>query len=492
MEGLSTAAVRDCQNLVGGVFAKATSGRSLDVRSPWTGQVIGRVGLSAPDDVTRVVDAAAAAQRAWARTPVKERVRPLSRFRDLVERHIADLSRTVSLESGKTEDEARAGIQRGLEVVDFALGIPNLDRGGSLEVSRGVTCEYRREPLGVVAGITPFNFPAMVPMWMFPIALTLGNAFVLKPSEKVPLTACRLGELLVEAGYEGGLFSVVHGDRAAVEALVDDPRVQGVGFVGSSAVARAVYLRAAEGGKRALCLGGAKNHLIVAPDADPALAVKAIVDSFTGCAGQRCMAGSVMVAVGEASALVPEIVRRAARLVLGRDMGALIDESARDRLHRAIARAEAEGAQVVLDGRRAAPPDRAPGGVWMGPTVLDPVRPGTEAATTELFGPVLSVVRVATLEEALALDGSSQYGNATAVFTRSGAVAARVRDASTSGMVGINVGVPVPRDPFSFGGTKGSRFGHGDMTGPGGIELWSQLKKITTKWQLQSDATWMG
>jgi malonate-semialdehyde dehydrogenase (acetylating)/methylmalonate-semialdehyde dehydrogenase len=376
-------------------------------------------------------------------------------------------------------------------VVEFATSVPNLDRGGALEVSRGVTCEYRREPLGVVAGVTPFNFPAMVPMWMFPIALAVGNAFVLKPSEKVPLSACLLGEWLLEAGLAPGLFSVVHGGARVVEALVDHPLVRAVGFVGSTPVARAVHARATVLGKRALCLGGAKNHLIVAPDADEAVTVKGVVDSFTGCAGQRCMAASVLVVVGKAERFVRPIVEAAGKLELGRDMGALIDASARTRLVSAIAEAEGEGARVVLDGRNVAAPAGYEHGHWLAPTVLEGVTPGMSAAQRELFGPVLSVIRVATIDEALALERASEYGNALSIFTTSGALARYVAEQATSGMVGVNVGVPVPRDPFSFGGTKASRFGQGDITGPAGIELWSNLKKITTKWAPQRDANWM-
>jgi malonate-semialdehyde dehydrogenase (acetylating)/methylmalonate-semialdehyde dehydrogenase len=463
----------------------------LEVKSPYTGRVVGSVGLSDADDVAVAVEGASRAFPAWAATPMKERVGPLRRFHDLVTRHSTDLANTVALESGKTPAEALAGIQRGLEVVDYALSLPNLDDGAALEVSRGVTCEARREPLGVVAGVTPFNFPAMVPMWMFPIAMTLGNAFVLKPSERVPLAASRLGELMTDAGYPPGVFSVVNGDRATVHALVDHPHIRAVGFVGSTPAARAVYLRATALGKRALCLGGAKNHLLVAPDADEALTVRGVVDSFTGCAGQRCMAGSVLVVIGNASRFVDAIVRAAASIELGSGMGALIDAAARDRIERAVARAESEGARVLLDGRKARAPADYEGGHWMGATVLDGLRPSMECVTAELFGPVLAVLRVDSLDEALALERATPYGNATSVFTSSGAAARYVAERATSGMIGVNVGVPVPRDPFSFGGTKESRFGQGDITGPGALELWSQLKKITTRWAPSPDASWM-
>ncbi len=482
---------REGKNSWGGAPHAAASGQTLEVRSPHTGAVIGSVPLSGVEDVASAVKAAEAAAATWGATPIKERVRPLQRFYDLVTQHSEEIAAIASLESGKTPAEALAGLQRGLEVVEFAIGLPNLDRGGSLEVSRGVTCEYRREPLGVVAGITPFNFPAMVPMWMYPIALALGNAFILKPSEKVPLTSCRMAELIEKAGFLPGLFSVVHGDRTTVEAVVDHPSIKAIGFVGSTPVARAVHARATLAGKRALCLGGAKNHLIAMPDADPAMTVKGVVDSFTGCAGQRCMAASVLVTVGDAEKLVPVIAREAEKLELGRTMGALIDRAALERLTNAIETARAEGARILLDGRAARPPQGGEGGNWLGPTVLDGVRPEMACAKQELFGPVLSVIHVDTLDQALALERENPFGNALSVFTSSGAVANYVAERATSGMVGVNVGVPVPRDPFSFGGTKESKFGQGDITGPSGIELWSSLKKITTKWAVAKDANWM-
>jgi malonate-semialdehyde dehydrogenase (acetylating)/methylmalonate-semialdehyde dehydrogenase len=483
--------VVNCRNLVGATWRTPDTAESISVTSPWTGELIGHVGLSGAPDIDAAVAAARAPASAWGKTPIKERVRPLARFHELVTAQLSELSETVSLESGKTRAEAQAGLLRGLEVVEFAQSLPNLDRGGALEVSRGVTCEYRREPLGIVAGITPFNFPAMVPMWMFPIALTLGNAFILKPSEKVPLTACRLGELLLEAGYAPGLFSIVHGDRRAVESLIDHPEVRAVGFVGSTPAARSVHARATGLGKRALCLGGAKNHLIVAPDANEAITVRAVVDSFTGCAGQRCMAGSVLVVVAGAERFVDKVVEAASSIELGSDMGALIDHAAHERLLAGLSQAERDGATVLLDGRKRAPPSGFAGGNWLGPSIVDQVKDGMQCAELELFGPLLSVIRVNTLDEALALEQKSPYGNATSIFTQSGAVASYVAERATSGMVGVNVGVPVPREPFSFGGTKDSKFGQGDMTGPAGVELWSNLKKITTRWAKSEDANWM-
>lgn len=482
----------EARNLRAGRFVSASGVRTADVLSPYTDTVIGHVPLSTPGCVTPVIDAAHDAFEAWRARTLKERSEPLFRFRSLLLQHLERLAHLVAAESGKTVAEARAGVLKGVEVAEFALSLQNLDAGGSQQVSQGVRCELRREPLGVVAGITPFNFPAMVPLWLFPIAVTLGNTFVLKPSDKVPLTADVLGELMVEAGYPPGVFSLVHGGREAVEALIDDTRVRAVGFVGSSAIARQVYERAAAQGKRALALGGAKNHMIVTPDADPRVTTDGVVASFTGCAGQRCMAGSVLLAVGDCDALIDGVVQAAGQVRLGHDMGAIIDRAALERLHSAIERGLSEGATLRLDGRDPTPPAGYEGGYWLSPSVLDDVAEGSFCASEELFGPVLSVVRCDTLQDALRLENASRYGNATSVFTTRGDVARRVSEAASSGMVGINVGVPVPREPFSFGGTKASRFGYGDITGEQGVAFWSQLKKVTSKWEPQDTDNWMG
>jgi malonate-semialdehyde dehydrogenase (acetylating) / methylmalonate-semialdehyde dehydrogenase len=484
-------APRTVHNLTGGVATSAPDCPRLEVVSPYTGQLLGSIPDSGVREVDQVVAGAVDAARGWGQLPIKQRTEPLFRFRSLLLARLDELSLSAARECGKTVDEARAGLLKGIEVIEYALSLQNLDTGGSLEVSAGVRCEVRREPLGVVAGITPFNFPAMVPLWLFPIAITLGNAFVLKPSEKVPLTAARLGELMLDAGYPPGVFSVVHGGRAAVDALLEHPDVAAYGFVGSSKVARDVYARGAALDKRVLALGGAKNTMILAPDAAPELSVSGIVASFTGCAGQRCMAGSLLVAIGDCDALIDQIVARAGALRLGHDMGAIIEGAAVRRLEAGIARGLVEGATLRLDGRRPTPPPGFEHGHWIAPTVLDHVQPGTHCADEELFGPVLSIVRVATLHDALAIERASRYGNATSVFTQSGLVARIVSDEATSGMVGVNIGVPVPREPFSFGGTKGSRFGHGDITGAGGVELWTKLKKVTAKWAEVENGSWM-
>ena len=482
--------IKSCNNLIAGQLVPG-SGRELDVTSPYTGATIGRVRLSTEADVDRAVQAAHLAWPSWQATPLRERIEPLQALRALLLDELDQLSHVIAAESGKTHAEAKAGVLRGIEVIDFAAGLLSSDAGGALDVSRGVSCEYRRDPLGVVVGITPFNFPAMVPMWMFPIALTVGNAFMLKPSEKVPLAANYVGGLMSRAGYPAGVFSIVHGDRSAVDALCQHPLTRAVAFVGSSDVARRVYANAAAAGKRALCLGGAKNQLIVAPDADPALAVRSIVDSFTGCAGQRCMAGSLMIAVGDAQKLIGEVRAAAAAIALGTGMGALIDAAAKQRLLGAIERAEREGAEVLLDGRLAPVPSEYGSGHWLGPTILDRVTPDMECARSELFGPVLSIMRVPSLDAALSVEQQNPYGNATSIFTSSGAAARLVRERATSGMIGVNIGVPVPREPFSFGGTKHSKFGHGDITGPSAVSFWTDLKKVTMKWAVQSDANWM-
>jgi malonate-semialdehyde dehydrogenase (acetylating)/methylmalonate-semialdehyde dehydrogenase len=463
----------------------------IAVHSPYTGTLLGSVPDSGPEQVDEIVAAALRVSPSWRALTLKERTQPLFRFRQLLLSNLDLLAHSAARECGKTVAEAAAGVEKGIEVVEYALSLQNLDAGASLEVSRGVRCELVREPVGVVAGITPFNFPAMVPLWLFPIAVTLGNTFILKPSEKTPLTAAELARLMHEAGYPEGVFSVVHGSAAAVEALVDHPEVRAYGFVGSSKVAERVYARAASNGKRALALGGAKNTMILAPDADPSLAVQGIVASFTGCAGQRCMAGSVLVAVGTCDDLIAHIIDAARKLRLGTDMGAIIDAAAVARLRAAVDRGVADGAVIALDGREVPPPRGYEGGSWFAPTVLDHVPPKSACARDELFGPVLSIVRVPTIGAALEFEHASPYGNATSIFTQSGAIARHVSQAAESGMIGVNVGVPVPREPFSFGGTKGSRFGHGDITGQGGVELWTHLKKITSKWGSNTDGSWM-
>lgn len=478
----------DARNYIGGQWVNARSGEQpLEIINPRHGRSMGRVQLSGAEDVDAAVRAAAVAQREWAARPMRERAQVMYRVRELMLRDLEELSWLVSHENGKIYSEAEAEVLKGIECVEYGCSLPNLAAGTQLEVSRGVRCEVVYAPLGVVAGVTPFNFPFMVPLWMLPQALVGGNAFVLKPSEQVPLSALKLVELFAEAGLPAGLLNLVQGGRSAVEALCDHPGVAALAFVGSTRVARLVYGRATATGKRALCLGGAKNHLIVVPDADLELTADNVVASFTGCAGQRCMAASVMVAVGEVDHILDEIVARAGRLRTGEDMGPITSEQSALRIRQYIDEAEDQGATVRLDGRQAG----LESGYWVGPTVLDHMQPEIPASREEIFGPVLSVLRVSTLEEALALENASAYGNASSVYTTSGEVARRVMNGVEAGMCGVNIGVPVPREPFGFGGWNDSLFGHGNITGWDGYLFWTRQRKITSKWALQTDQNWM-
>lgn len=471
------------------------SSKTAEVISPYFGQAVGTVSLAGTAEVGQAISAAREAARRWALVPLKERCSILFRFREQLIANLDEISLRIALESGKTPAEGRAGMLKGIEVLEFALSQQNLDAGGRMEVSRGVFCELRREPLGVVAGITPFNFPAMVPMWMIPIAIVVGNAFVWKPSEKTPLTSVLIARAAEAAGLPKGVLTIVQGGREAVEAIIDHPDIAAVGFVGSSPVAKSLYTRASAHGKRALCLGGAKNHVLLMPDADPAVAEPGIMQSFTGCAGQRCMAASALLAVGQNESRVEKmiqgIVEAGKKMVLGKDMGAIISRESLDKLHQAIGRAEKEGAKILLDGRKAPAPANYESGFWLGPTVMDHVKPGTSAAVDELFGPILSIVRAKDLSEAMTIENANPYGNACSVFTTNGAVPEEIIGRARAGMIGVNIGVPVPREPFSFGGFYESRFGHGDITGEGGIQFWSQQKKITVKWSMQKDQNWM-
>ena len=468
-----------------------SSGARREVISPYTGKRIGTFNESTTAEIDVAIQSASVAFPKWKSTPIKERCQVLFHFRQILLRDLEELSHSVSRESGKTLSEARAGLLKGVEVIEFALSLQNRDEGGKLEVSRGVFCEYRREPLGVVAGITPFNFPAMVPLWMIPIAIALGNCFVWKPSDKTPLTSLPIAKALKEAGLPDGVFTVIQGGKEAVEAILDHPKVAAVGFVGSTPVARAVYTRGTQHGKRILALGGAKNHIILMPDADPDMAAKGIADSFTGCAGQRCMAASVLLAVGDTDRLIQGIVEKASQIRISEDMGAIITVESKKKIESAIQRAKEEGATLPLDGRTPNVPSEYVQGNWLAPTIIDHVQRDSHAAKEELFGPVLSIIRVKNLSEAIAIENSSEFGNAASVFTNTGAIAERVAREAQVGMVGVNIGVPVPREPFSFGGICDSKFGQGDITGPSSLDFWSNLKKITTKWSMNTDHNWM-
>ncbi|MGZ3788961.1 MAG: aldehyde dehydrogenase family protein [Bacteriovorax sp.] len=482
-----------CHNFINGKFVNG-NGEKLQVISPYNGKPIGEFFASTKEDVDLAAKEASTAQKLWAEVPMKERTKVMFNFRNILLRDLEDIAHLKSSESGKNFEEGKAGLLKGIEVLEFAIALQNMDLGGRVEVSRGVSCEYRREAVGVVANITPFNFPAMVPMWTIPIALTLGNAYLWKPSEKTPLTSLKIASALKEAGLPDGLFQVLQGTKETVEAIIDHPKVKAIGFVGSTKIAKAVYDRGTQQGKRVLALGGAKNHIVLLPDSNPELAGVGISDSFTGCAGQRCMAASVLLAVGnqkDTEKHIEKIIARASSLKLGTDMGAIITKAQVKFLHEAIDRAEKAGAKVLLDGRSAKAPAGMEEGNWIGPTILDNVRPDSEAAKVELFGPIISIIRCPDVTSAMEIENSVDYGNACSVFTGNGALAEKVIKMASTGMVGVNVGVPVPREPFSFGGINASKFGHGDITGHHSLDFWSNIKKVTVKWEKQNDNNWM-
>jgi len=477
-------------SFVNGQFFQG-QGPRFEVVSPWFGKTVGECHESGTEDLQKAVMAAREAFPAWARMPIKERTQIMFRFREILIRDIEKIAQVISLENGKLITESKAGLMKGVEVLEYATSLQNSDQGGKTEVSRGVFCEYRREPLGIVASITPFNFPAMVPMWTIPIALTVGNCFIWKPSEKTPLTSLFLAQALKEAGLPDGVFSVLQGGKNIVEAILDNPDIKAVSFVGSTKVAKLVYERGTKHGKRVLALGGAKNHIFLLPDAEVEMAGKGIADSFTGCAGQRCMAASVLLPIQDTKKQIDRIVEEASKIRLGQDMGAVISKEQLSFLKSAIDRAEKSGAKVLLDGRKAIPPVGYEGGNWLGPTILDNVDKNSEAGTVELFGPVLAIIRTNSMKEAIAIENSNPYGNAASIFTNTGPWAEFVATHAKAGMIGVNVGVPVPREPYSFGGINESKYGHGDITGANSLNFWSDLKKVTTKWQQSTDATWM-
>jgi malonate-semialdehyde dehydrogenase (acetylating)/methylmalonate-semialdehyde dehydrogenase len=467
----------------------ASSTRCGEVTNPATGAVIRQVPFCGDTDIDTAVKAAKAAFPGWRKTPALRRARVLMRYRELIAQHIEELARLVSEEHGKTLVDAAGSVQRGLEVVEFAMGIPHLMKGEAAEeVGTDVDTHSLREPLGVCAGITPFNFPAMVPLWMYPVAIACGNTFVLKPSEKVPSTAMRLAELFSEAGLPDGVLNVVHGDKQAVDAILAHPDIRAVSFVGSTPIAKYIYETCAKHGKRVQALGGAKNHAVVLPDANLDFAADALIGAGYGSAGERCMAISAIVAVGEVGdALVAKLSERAAKLRVGPgagkdiDMGPLVTGAHRDKVAGYVEKGVAEGAELVLDGRKyqAAGHEK---GFFLGASLFDHVKPGMTIYRDEIFGPVLGVVRVKTLDDAIALINANPYANGTAIFTRSGGAARKFEREIEVGMVGINVPIPVPIAFFSFGGWRGSLFGDTHVHGMEGVRFYTRAKVVTTRW----------
>jgi malonate-semialdehyde dehydrogenase (acetylating)/methylmalonate-semialdehyde dehydrogenase len=474
-------------NLIGSEWRMPSNGAaSLPVYNPATGQVIEQVPMSGTHEVDAAVQAALKAYPAWSRTAVMERVRLMFRYKALLEDHFEDLAAIITRHHGKTLDESRGEVRRGIEVVDFACGAPTLLQGRTLrDVSGGVDQDLYRYPVGVCAGIPPFNFPVMIPLWMFPLAVVAGNTFVLKPSERTPLGGQRLAEIFLEAGFPEGVLNVVHGAREAVDALLNHPNVNAISFVGSAPVARHVYQTAAATGKRVQALGGAKNHIVVMPDADPEVAVPAILNSAFGNAGERCLAGSVAVAVGAAAdRLLDGLKDAASKMVVGPgdeagvQVGPLIRADHRDRVAGYVEKGVAEGAELLVDGRG----QISRPGFFFGPTILDHVTSDMSVGNEEIFGPVLSVARAASLDEAIAQANRMALGNMATIFTQSGRSAREFRERVEAGMTGINVPIAQPFAFFPFSGWKGSFYGDLHVHGTDGIEFYTRKKVVVTRW----------
>ena len=487
---MSTEGKKVVGHYIGGQSVIGTSGREGSVYNPATNELIRNVALADAAEVDKAVSNAAEAFPDWAEMPPARRVQVLYRYRELLIQNIDEMARLLSSEHGKTVDDAKGSITRGLEVVEFACGIPQLLKGEFSEsVASGVDSWSMRQPLGVVAGITPFNFPAMVPMWMFPVAIACGNTFVLKPSERNPSCAAFMASLLTEAGLPDGVLNVVNGDKVAVDSLLSHPSVQAVSFVGSTAVGEYVYQTGCAHGKRVQALCGAKNHMVVMPDADMGQVVDAVMGAAYGSAGERCMAISVVVAVGEDTAdrMMEQLVPRIETLKVGAydqagvEMGPVITPDARDRIKNYIDRGVEEGADLVVDGRNISIPGYE-SGCFVGATVFDRVKPEMAIYRDEIFGPVLSVVRAESYEEALQLVNDHEYGNGTAIFTRDGDAARDFGHRAQIGMVGVNVPIPVPLAFHSFGGWKRSLFGDHFMHGPEGVRFYTRMKTLTSRW----------
>jgi malonate-semialdehyde dehydrogenase (acetylating)/methylmalonate-semialdehyde dehydrogenase len=474
---------------INGAAAASTSARSGVVTNPASGNVTRRVPLANAQDIDAAVKAATAALPAWRNAPPLRRARVMQKFLALMQANQKELARLASEEHGKTLPDALGSVQRGIEVIEFACGIPNLLKGEYTEnAGTGVDCHTLRQAVGVCAGITPFNFPAMVPLWMFPVAIACGNTFILKPSEKVPSTSMKMAELFKEAGLPDGVFNVVHGDKEAVDAILNHPGIHAVSFVGSTPIAKYIYETCARYGKRVQALGGAKNHAVVLPDADLEFTADALIGAAYGSAGERCMAISAVVAVGAIGDPLVNMLRdKAGKIKVGPgdgdgvEMGPLVTSAHRDKVAGYIVAGVAEGAKLVLDGRN----KKVAGyenGFFLGTTLFDQVKPGMKIYQDEIFGPVLIVLRANTLEEAIALVNANPYGNGTAIFTNSGGAARRFEEEIQVGMVGVNVPIPVPMAFYSFGGWKASLFGDLHMHGIEGVKFYTRTKVVTTRW----------
>jgi malonate-semialdehyde dehydrogenase (acetylating) / methylmalonate-semialdehyde dehydrogenase len=482
--------MREIGHFVGGKHVPGKSGRTADVFQPMTGEVIAKVALASKDELRQAVENAKAAQVAWAATNPQRRARVMMKFLELIAKEMDSLAELLAREHGKTIPDAKGDIQRGVEVVEFACGIPHLLKGEFTEgAGPGIDMYSIRQPLGVVAGITPFNFPAMIPMWKFAPAIACGNAFILKPSERDPGVPMRLAELMLEAGLPAGILNVVNGDKEVVDAILDDPDVKAVGFVGSSAIAQYVYSRATAHGKRAHCFGGAKNHMIIMPDADLDQAADALIGAGYGSAGERCMAISVAVPVGKstADALMDRLIPRVESLKVGpstdpsADFGPMVTKAHLDKVRSYVDLGVQEGAKLAVDGRNFKMQGYE-NGFYMGGCLFDDVKPEMRIYKEEIFGPVLSVVRAKDYNEALRLPSEHEYGNGVAIYTRDGDAARDFASKVNVGMVGINVPIPVPLAYYTFGGWKASGFGDLNQHGPDAVRFYTKTKTVTSRW----------
>ena len=481
--------IKKINNFINGRFENSTS-KTIPVWNPQNGEKLTEVTCSSKKELNNAVSSAKSAFYKWSNLTLKERVDFFYEFRNELKNNITSLSNSICQENGKTFEEARAEILKGIELTEFACSMPQIIHDEIQEVSRGVECRSSHVPLGIVASITPFNFPIMVPMWTIPNAIVLGNCMILKPSEQTPVGASKIAELLKKSGLPDGVFNVINGDKNIVEAICDHKDISAISFVGSTKIAKNVYQRTTSNFKRCLSLGGAKNHLIVLPDANEEMASNDIIASMSGCAGQRCMAASAMVGVGKIDSIINKIASKAKTIVAGKNLGSVISKEAKIRIEKYIEEAEKNGAKIILDGRGVKVSGKE-NGYYVGPTILDHVKPEMKIAQEEVFGPVLAIMRTNEIDDAIAIENNSQYGNASSVYTQDGNLANYVTERVSAGMVGVNIGVPVPREPFSFGGWNESRFGIGDITGKSSINFWTQLKKRTSKWNQSAKKNWM-
>ncbi len=492
---MATTELIPCPNFINGEWSTPNVDTFSPVYNPSTGEVISQAPLSTAEIVHEAVEAADAAAYDWWQTPPVERIRILFRYKILLENAFEELALSVTRENGKTLQEARGDVRRGIEVVEYACAITELLKGECLEnIARGIDCELQRQPVGICAGICPYNFPALVPMWMYPLAIACGNTFILKPSEKVPLTSVRLIELLQEAGLPKGVLNLVHGGRESVDAILTHPKIKAISFVGSSPIAKYIFEKGTQNGKRVQAAGGAKNFVVIMPDAEILKAVDGMVDSSFGCAGQRCMAGSTAITVGEAAELfLPEMSAVARGIQVGPtdrtpsgQLGALISSEHRERLRTLIDQGQKEGADVVVDGRTVQVPD-FPDGFYLGPTILDKVTPDMTVHKDEVFGPVLNVIRADHLDAAINIANACSFGNGCCIYTSSGRTAREFKHRVKAGMIGINVGIPAPMAYFPFSGWDYSFFGDLHIQGREAIYFYTRAKVTTTRWFAQGE-----